>query len=188
MAEILGLGLTHYPPLCLPDADMAGILRWTLQASIPEREKDAAHWPAAMRAEWSDDFGARAAAAHRKQLVAGFERVRAALDAFRPDVVVIWGDDQYENFKEDVIPPFAILAYDDLDLHPWAHAHGRGARIRPAFALAQALHAGRRRRRARAPGEPVARGAGRLVELVARLPVRSDLAPAAGYAGGSAAA
>ena len=115
MAEILGLGLTHYPPLCLPDADMAGILRWTLQdPSIPEREKDAAHWPAAMRAEWSDDFGARAAAAHRKQLVAGFEHVRAALDAFQPDVVVIWGDDQYENFKEDVIPPFAILAYDAI--------------------------------------------------------------------------
>jgi hypothetical protein len=31
MAEILGLGLSHYPPLCLPDADMAGILKWTLQ-------------------------------------------------------------------------------------------------------------------------------------------------------------
>jgi hypothetical protein len=30
MAEILTLGLTHYPPLCLPDQDMAGILSWTL--------------------------------------------------------------------------------------------------------------------------------------------------------------
>ena len=39
MAEILGLGLTHYPPLCVPDADMAGILRWTLQdPAIPEQE------------------------------------------------------------------------------------------------------------------------------------------------------
>jgi hypothetical protein len=75
-----------------------------------------------MRAEWGDDHGTRAAAAHRKALVAGFERVRAALDAFRPDVVVIWGDDQYENFKEDVIPPFAVLAFDDLDLYPWGHA------------------------------------------------------------------
>ena len=123
MAEILGLGLSHYPPLCVADADMAGILRWTLQdSSIPEAERDVANWPAPMRAEWADDFGARAAAAHRQALVAGFERVRAALDAFRPDAVVIWGDDQYENFKEDLIPPFAILAYDDLDLYPWAHA------------------------------------------------------------------
>ncbi len=123
MAEILGLGLSHYPPLCLPDADMAGILRWTLQdPSIPAAEKDVANWPASMRAEWADDFGTRAAAEHRKQLVAGFTRVRAALDEFKPDVVVIWGDDQYENFKEDVIPPFAILAFDDLDLYPWEQA------------------------------------------------------------------
>ncbi len=123
MAEILGLGLSHYPPLCLPDAEMSGILRWTLEdASIPATEKDVANWPAAMRAEWADDFGARAAAAHRRALIAGFERVRAALDAFRPDVVVMWGDDQYENFKEDVIPPFAVLAFDDLDLYPWSHA------------------------------------------------------------------
>jgi len=125
MAEILGLGLSHYPPLCLPDADMAGILRWTLEdPSIPGREKDPAGWPAAMRAEWSNDFGERAAAEHRRQLVAGFDRVRAALDAFRPDAVLMWGDDQYENFREDLIPPFAVLAFDDLDLRPWDHAQG----------------------------------------------------------------
>jgi hypothetical protein len=75
-----------------------------------------------MQAEWAEDFGAKAAAEHRKKLVAGFDRVRAALDAFRPDAVVIWGDDQYENFKEDLIPPFAVLAFDDLDLYRWDHA------------------------------------------------------------------
>jgi len=123
MAQILGLGLTHYPPLCLPDADMASVLGMTLQdPSIPAKEKEPKNWPAAMRAEWSGDRGAKAAAAHRKALVAGFERVRAALDAFKPDAVVIWGDDQYENFKEDLIPPFAVLAYDDLDFYPWGHA------------------------------------------------------------------
>ena len=123
MAEVLGLGLSHYPPLCLPDADMASVLRWTLQdPSIPSEQKDVANWPAAMQAEWSNDVGARAAAAHREALVTAFARVRAALDAFRPDAVLIWGDDQYENFREDLIPPFAILAFDDLDLYPWAHA------------------------------------------------------------------
>jgi hypothetical protein len=90
MADILGLGLSHYPPLCLPDADMAGILRWTLQdSSIPAKKKDVANWPAPMREEWSSDQGTRAAAEHRKQLIAGFDKVRAALDAFQPDVVVI---------------------------------------------------------------------------------------------------
>jgi hypothetical protein len=125
MAEILGVGLSHYPPLCTGDAQMAGILRRTLEdPGIPAPEKDPARWPAAMRAEWGDDEGTRAAAAHRAALVAGFRRVRAALDAFDPDVVLIWGDDQYENFREDVIPAFSVLAYDDLDLRPWRHAQG----------------------------------------------------------------
>lgn len=123
MAEILGLGITHYPPLCLPDAEMSGILRWTLaDPAIPPEAKDPRHWPAAMQAEWADDQGTRAAARHRAALVAGLQRVRDRLDAFQPDVVLIWGDDQYENFREDVIPPFAICAYGDMDLKPWAHA------------------------------------------------------------------
>jgi hypothetical protein len=123
MSAILGLGLSHYPPLCLPDEEMSGILRWTMQdPSIPASALNSANWPAPMRDEWSDDLGTRAAAQHRRALVAGFERVRAALDEFRPDVVLIWGDDQYENFREDLIPPFAILAFDDLDLYPWYHA------------------------------------------------------------------
>lgn len=123
MAEILGLGITHYPPLCLQDAEMAGILRWTLEdPAIPASAKDPASWPRAMKEEWADDEGARAAGRHRAALVAGLDRVRARLDEFKPDVVLIWGDDQYENFREDLIPPFAICAYADLQLRPWAHA------------------------------------------------------------------
>jgi hypothetical protein len=41
------------------------------------------------------------------------------LDEFRPDVVIIWGDDQHENFTEDVIPPFCVLAYDQIEARPW---------------------------------------------------------------------
>jgi hypothetical protein len=33
----------------------------------------------------------------------------------------MFGDDQYENFKEDVVPPFAVLAYEDRDIQPWKH-------------------------------------------------------------------
>lgn len=29
------------------------------------------------------------------------------------------GDDQYENFQEDIIPPFCVLAYNDLHVEPW---------------------------------------------------------------------
>jgi len=79
-------------------------------------------WPHGAVLGRSDDHGACAAGRHRAALVAGLDRVRARLDEFKPDVVLIWGDDQYENFREDVIPPFAICAYQDLDLRPWAHA------------------------------------------------------------------
>lgn len=123
MAEVLGLGLSHYPPLSLADEKMAGILATTLEdPSIPAEAADPARWPSAMRAEWGTDRGASAAAGHRAALLAGFTRVRAALDAFRPDVVLIWGDDQYENFREDLIPAFTVCAYPDLDFHPWRHA------------------------------------------------------------------
>jgi len=37
-------------------------------------------------------------------------------------VVVIWGDDQHENFTEDVIPPFCVLAYDEVEARPWQRA------------------------------------------------------------------
>ncbi|WP_042877061.1 extradiol ring-cleavage dioxygenase [Cupriavidus necator] len=125
MAEILGLGLSHYPPLSTPDAQMANILRRTLRdPGIDAARKDPRNWPAPMQAEWGDDEGAASAAAHRAALVAQFRRVRETLDRFQPDVVLMWGDDQYENFREDVIPAFTVCAYDDMDLYPWRHAQG----------------------------------------------------------------
>jgi Catalytic LigB subunit of aromatic ring-opening dioxygenase len=125
MAEILGLGLSHYPPLSSPDPAMAAILRMTLaDPGIPADAKSPDNWPAAAQAEWGTDQGVAAAAIHRAALVEQFRKVRKALDDFNPDVVLIWGDDQYENFKEDVIPPFTVCAYDDMDLYPWRHAMG----------------------------------------------------------------
>jgi hypothetical protein len=120
VAEILGVGLTHYPPLLGSDEEMSWVLRWTLDdPDIPAEVKPQGSWPDAMRREWAGDEGLAAAATHRAALMDGFGRVRQALDEFAPDVVVIFGDDQYENFREDLIPPFAVLAYDDMDTTPW---------------------------------------------------------------------
>jgi hypothetical protein len=55
-------------------------------------------------------------------MLLGLRQVKQALDDFKPDFVVIWGDDQYENFKEDIIPAFAVLAYGDMQLYPWRDA------------------------------------------------------------------
>src|SRR5881392_3939701 len=120
MAEILGLGMTHYPPLAGRDERMAGILRVTLQdPDIPAELKDPANWPPLMREEYGDDWGQTAAARHRETLLNGLTQIRKAIDDFKPDFVLIWGDDQYENFTEDIIPPFCILAYDTIEAMPW---------------------------------------------------------------------
>jgi hypothetical protein len=116
MGEILGLGVTHYPPLIGLDENMAGILRTVLKdPGLPERMRDPAAWPEPMRREFADPTAT--AAAHRAWLVGQFRQARKALDEFRPDVVVVWGDDQYENFTDDIIPPFCVLAYDEVEAH-----------------------------------------------------------------------
>jgi hypothetical protein len=117
MAEILALGISHYPPLAGPDERMAYILKRMLQnPRLPASLRDPAGWPQAMRAEWGDDDGVSAAARHRADLVAALMKTRAALDAFKPDFLVIWGDDQYENFREDVVPPYCVAAYDSFKI------------------------------------------------------------------------
>jgi Catalytic LigB subunit of aromatic ring-opening dioxygenase len=120
MGEILGLGMTHYPPLNGTDENMAAILRRVLQdPGLPDRYRNPDSWPAAMRREYGDDGGTKSAAGHRESLVRHFRHARKILDDFQPDVIVIWGDDQHENFTEDIIPPFCILAYDEIEARPW---------------------------------------------------------------------
>jgi hypothetical protein len=128
MADIIGIGLTHYPLLSVTDEHMADLLRWTLRdPDIPAQEKDPANWPDLMRTEWAADGGTSAAAGHRAQLRDGLARCRAALDEFAPDVLVVWGDDQYENFREEVVPPFCVLAYGETEVEPFAVMNERGA-------------------------------------------------------------
>jgi hypothetical protein len=127
MGEVLGIGISHYPLFSALDRDMAMILRETLaDPGIPAEEKDPKNWPPEMLREWGDDEGVQAAQAHREAMLVGLRRVRWALDAFRPDVVIIWGDDQYENFQEDVVPAFCIGAYEGFDVKPWAHVRASG--------------------------------------------------------------
>src|SRR5487761_1658473 len=122
MAEILALGITHYPPLAGSDETMSRILKRMLQnPHLPEEYRRAETWPEAMRAEWGADEGTSAARAHRAQLLESLRRVRAQIDAFRPDLIVMWGDDQYENFREDVIPPYCIYAHESFEFGPPAH-------------------------------------------------------------------
>ncbi|MGH8010899.1 MAG: extradiol ring-cleavage dioxygenase [Candidatus Binataceae bacterium] len=119
MGEILAVGLTHYPPLTGHDDHMTAILKRMLRnPALPEKYRQVEGWPAAMRAEWGADEGTSTARRHRAQLLEWFNKVRIAIDEFKPDFILMWGDDQYENFKEDVIPPYCIYAYDTLEFSP----------------------------------------------------------------------
>ncbi len=137
MAEILGLGLTHSPSLIRPDEDGESSLKRTLRTNdnVPAEMKNPSNWPEPMRVEYGEDEGYASAVRLRERMVAGFRKLRKELDEFNPDFVVIWGDDQYENFREDIIPPFCVLAYDEFECKPFGeegHATRRNVWDEPA--------------------------------------------------------
>ena len=123
MAEILPLGVTHHPGFLGKDDMLADLLRRTLKSErVPVPLRDSKNWPADMQREWGNDQGLSAAAAHRAHLMTDFAKVRARLDAFNPDFVLIWGDDQYEQFREDCVPPFNIFIFDQYECQPYLHS------------------------------------------------------------------
>ena len=137
MAEILGLGLTHSPSFIRPDEDGESSLKRTLRTNdnVPAEMKNPSNWPEPMRIEYGEDEGYASAVRLRERMVNGFRQLRRELDAFNPDFVVIWGDDQYENFREDIIPPFCVLAYDEFECKPFGeegHATRRNVWDEPA--------------------------------------------------------
>jgi hypothetical protein len=122
VGEVLVAGITHYPPLAGPDESMAWILKRMLQnPHLPERYRTPLGWPAPMREEWGDDEGLASARLHRERHRACLAKVRAALDSFRPDLIVLWGDDQYENFREEVVPAYCIYAHPSFEFGPPPH-------------------------------------------------------------------
>lgn len=114
MGEILGLGITHQPTLAAAEYRPVALWRALRDPLLPERFRDGSAWPERLREQYGDDKGLAACERHRQALIEEFMTVRRALDAFRPDVVVIWGDDQFENFKDDIIPAFCVMAVDEF--------------------------------------------------------------------------
>lgn len=116
MAEILGVGCSHGPGIAGPPETLTEVfLKHNLKnPATPAHLKDPKNWPAKMQEEWADDEGMAYARAYQAKLQSGYRGARAAIDAFDPDFVVIFGDDQYEVFHEDCLPPFAVFAMDDV--------------------------------------------------------------------------
>jgi hypothetical protein len=148
VGEILIAGITHYPPLAGPDRSMAWILKRMLQnPRLPEEYRTPGGWPAAMREEWGNDEGTAAAKLHRERHLVWLRKVRAAIDAFKPDFVVVWGDDQYENFREEIVPPYCVYAHEQFEFGPppgnvWDEPPDKKFRIKGSVAAAKYLASG----------------------------------------------
>jgi hypothetical protein len=127
VGEVLGIGLSHYPGPLVPGKYWARMLERNVRIGRVAQTvfDDKAAWPEPMRAEWGSDDGAASGERHEQRLLAGYKRVRAELDAFAPDVVLIWGDDQYENYKRECVPPFCVGIFDAVASKPY----GDGRRL-----------------------------------------------------------
>jgi hypothetical protein len=118
MGEVLGIGLSHYPPLLSTPDTYANILRWVLDSPlVPPEAKRPESWPAPMQDAYAHEQ--KLAREHQEALVESFRALRQTIDAFGPDAIVIFGDDQYENFREDCIPPFCVYLYDQMESQPF---------------------------------------------------------------------
>src|ERR1700748_2341251 len=116
MAEILGLGVTHQPTLSDFDFEPGSFRRTLSDPELPDGVSDPATWPELLRTELADDDGRAAGQAHQARGSAEFRTVAARLEEFNPDFVVVWGDDQFERFRENCVPAFCVIASDRFDI------------------------------------------------------------------------
>jgi len=123
MGQILGLGITHYPGLSIQGNITRRIKVCLADPALPERLRTLDNWPEPMRRQWGTDDGHSHSETHRHAMIEGFRRARHALDEFKPDLCVIFGDDQFENYRDDCVPAFSVLAYDEATVQPWLHNH-----------------------------------------------------------------
>ena len=101
MGEILGVGCTHRPVMLRRNEDWTFMMKASLDdPAMPDEMKNPARWPAPLREELGGDWGTSAAARAREVYRCHFAEARQALDDFKPDLIVMWGDDQYENFRD----------------------------------------------------------------------------------------
>ena len=117
MGEILGVGITHYPPLLDNHENFNLIPLYIKSPVIPEEMKNPENWPDAMQEEAANEMALTIQ--HRERMIENFRQVRRAIDDFNPDGIIIFGDDQYENFKEDCVTPFCIHIRDTIETQPF---------------------------------------------------------------------
>ena len=96
MANLVGCAAMSHAPQLMLDPDSWHLLNNRERERLPdkpglEKETDEVKW-----SKW-------------KRCMAAIETLREKIDALRPDVLVVVGDDQHENLVDDNMPPFTIF-------------------------------------------------------------------------------
>jgi hypothetical protein len=95
MANLVGCAAMSHAPQLMLNPDHWGLLNTRERDRLPNKpglEKET------LEVKWAKWNGCMAA----------IGRLRQKIEAFRPDVLVIVGDDQHENLIDDNMPPFTI--------------------------------------------------------------------------------
>jgi len=118
MAELLGLGCSHGPVILTPP-EVWHKGRERIFGRIPGYEP-----PAQLLAELGDDNGLTQDRLDQKKVVESFQVLHDRLHEWEPDVLMIIGDDQAENFKQDNLPPFCLYTGGEVNGFPFRNVGG----------------------------------------------------------------
>ncbi len=102
MANLVGCAAMSHAPQLMLNPDHWGLLNNRERDRLPDKpglEKET------LEVKWAKWNGCMTA----------IGRLRQKIEAFRPDVLVIVGDDQHENLIDDNMPPFTIYIGDEVE-------------------------------------------------------------------------
>ncbi len=123
MAEIMGLTVADFPFLRMKPDNMPWVLHGNLAWGWRDKPhlRDTANWPQAMRDEWGGhrDQGRSAGARIQQAQIKQFRKLRAALDEFKPDVVLNLYRDVAETFDGEERPKFWIHSHEAVQVTPY---------------------------------------------------------------------
>ena len=119
MAEIFGLGVSHGPIILTPPEIWAQG-RERIYNRVPNYEK-----PAQLQEELGTDNGLSLDIADQKAVMDSFQVMRDRLHQWDPDLVMIIGDDQAENFLQDNLPPFCLYTGAEVSGFPFQRPSAR---------------------------------------------------------------
>ena len=119
MAEIFGLGVSHGPIILTPP-ELWAQGRERIYKRVPNYEK-----PAQLLEELGTDNGLSQDIEDQRAVMDSFRVMRDRLHGWDPDLVMVIGDDQAENFLQDNLPPFCLYTGAGVSGFPFQRPSAR---------------------------------------------------------------